>query len=64
MQEISYNWNDKVKMTVKDIIEKFNLFLEERSVEAVKTIIYIFKDFNIFNFVSFWTLIMWFENCQ
>ena len=53
IQEISYDRNDKVKMTVKDKIKNFNYFLQERSVEAVKTIIYIFQDFKIFNCVLF-----------
>ena len=53
IQEFSFDRNDKVKMTVKDKIEKLKQFLQERSVEAVKTIIYIFQDFNMFNFVLF-----------
>ena len=44
-------------MTVKDKIKKFNYFLQE-SVEAVKTIIYIFQGFNMLHFGLFWTLIM------
>ena len=53
IQEISYDRNDKVKMTVKDKIKNFNYFFQERSVEAVKIIIYIFQDFKIFNCVLF-----------
>ena len=53
IQEVSYDQNDKVKKTVEDEIKKFNYFLQERSVEAVKTIKYIFQDFNIFNCVLF-----------
>ena len=42
---------DKVKTTVKDKIKKFSWVLRESIVEAVKTRVYIPKDFNIINCV-------------
>ena len=44
IEEISYDRNDKVYMTVRD---------KERGVEAVKTMMYIFQEFIIFNSVLF-----------
>ena len=51
-------------MTVRDKIKKFNWFLQERGVEAVKTMMYIFQNFNMLNCALFWMLMRWHENRQ
>ena len=62
--EASGNWKDKLKTSVKDKFKEFKYILRETSVEAVKTIIHIFKIFKIINCALFLKPIMWYTNCQ
>ena len=40
-QEISCDWKDKVKTTVKDKVKKFNSILRQSIVEAAKNRVYV-----------------------